>query len=421
MSSPKESTRVSLRIKRAEADKNLEMRSVALAREAKRVAEKRNSNSSQRTPSDKENKPAVQAHKTTRPKKLALRKSNVKVSTPPVQITFSSNLSTSSKKKTPPKKSAANKTTDKSNFKISTPQAQSSSSNSSAPERPLGLSEPRRTVTTSTPPQAQGCSSSNQTASKRPIAPADDSEAGPSEPKRAAPTPSPQSENVVEKKPYIKYDYLPEEYLQPNWWTLPAVKTTDGSPILFKQKIASIVVGEGWEEDKVEYSDPPSRPKAVIEEPRPIQSSNEHTQLMHALQHFVHTLNKLGTDVFEKLVDEIDNLVDVIQSENKTKYLNLYAIQMDTYMYQIFSCLKPDAECQGEGIYVRQFFELLKKSISLWYTKDEKTKEEMMLIIQQNIIPLKMYGEQKVIPCDKVIFHIKRFAEHILNESRAQF
>ncbi|EGT44050.1 hypothetical protein CAEBREN_20019 [Caenorhabditis brenneri] len=389
MSTPNEIKRVSLRIKRVEAEKLRTERGETRARavKAKNLVEKRSSGSSKSSSSDKENKPVTKAKKTT-----------------------------------PPKNSVARKTTSKPCVQATPPQVQNTS-NTSAPKRPLahsddsgaGPSEPKRAVKTSTSSQEESTSS---TSSARPLGPTHDSEAGPSEPRRVATTSAPQNEEVREKKPYTKYDLIPDEYVEPNWWTRPAVKTTEDSPILFKQKIASIVLGEGWEEDKVEYSEPPSRPKAVTAEPEPIPSSNEHMQLMHALQHFVHTLNKVDTDAFEKLCDEINNLVGVMEAEKKAKNLSLYAIQMDTYMYQIFTTMKTEQDCQGEGIYVRQFFELLKKSIGVWYTKFERSKEDMMLILQQNLTPLKMYGEKKVIPCDKIIYHIKRFAEHILKDSR---
>ncbi|EGT44026.1 hypothetical protein CAEBREN_23530 [Caenorhabditis brenneri] len=384
----KNTKRTSLRIKRVEAEKTRKERGETRARAVRAIKpeEKRNSDSSKIN--NKENTPTVQANKTTPPIKLADRKSTcrskVNVATPQAQDSSSSNPSASSEKTTPPMKC----TVRRSNAKVDTPQAETSS-NSSAPKRLLG--------------------------------PTDESEAGPSEAKRAAPTPSSQNEEVREKKPYTKYDVIPEEYLEPNWWTQPAVKTTADSPILFKAPVESIVMGENWEEDRVEFSEPPSRPKAVIPKLEQIPSSNELTQLMHALQHFVHTLNKSDTDVFEKLVDEMDNVVDVMQSENKAKSLNLYAIQFDTHMYQVFSCMKPKQLCQGEGIFVRQFFELLKKSIGECYAKYKSTKEVMIDILQNNISNLRKYGEKMIIPCDKVVHHIKALADHILGESRAQF
>ncbi|CAL2043713.1 unnamed protein product [Caenorhabditis brenneri] len=398
MANTKNIKRTSLRIKRGEAEKTRKERGETRARavKAKNLVEKKNSDSSKNNNKENRrlvrffplepNRPTVQANKTTPPIKLTDRKStcrsNAKVSTPQIQDSSSSNPS--SERTAPPVKD----TVRKSNLKVDTPQAETSPS-SSAPKRPLG--------------------------------PTDESEAGPSEPKRDSPAPSSQNEEVREKKPYTKYDVIPEEYLEPNWWIQPAVKTTADSPILFKAPVESIVMGENWEEDTVEFSEPPPRPKVVIPKLEQIPSSNELTQLMHALQHFVHTLNKSDTDFFEKLVDEMDNAVHVMQSENKAKSLNLYAIQFDTHMYQVFSCMKPKQLCRGEGIFVRQLFELLKKSIGECYAKYESTKEVMIDILQNNISNLRKYGEKMIIPCDKVVHHIKALADHILGESRAQF
>ncbi|CAL2042860.1 unnamed protein product [Caenorhabditis brenneri] len=195
----------------------------------------------------------------------------------------------------------------------------------------------------------------------------------------------------------IKFDKLPEEWIQENWW-LPQPKTEHVA--VFHRPVTG------------------AANRVITLEPDRVQSPHDYIQLMHVIQSFVHQLNQLPTYKFEKLIEKVDRIVRMMYLENKSRVLNLHVIHMDYHLYHTFSSMMPNQECDEEAVYTRPFFKMLRSSVEEHYQNDEKTKMDMLEIVDINIGSLRQFGEKMVIPCARIVERFEAFVDEILKESR---
>ncbi|EGT33121.1 hypothetical protein CAEBREN_17917 [Caenorhabditis brenneri] len=248
----------------------------------------------------------------------------------------------------------------------------------------------------------------SSSASKRPSSSSDSSKDGAPSAKQPA---SSSTTKVEESTPrYQKYDKIPEEWIEKEWWSRTLFDPTKPRLTFHYSNEEIIILGDKQKDQGASTS------RDMALEPVRIQSSNEYVMFIQAFQNCVNRLNQLDTNHFEGLVRHLGSVADKLVAGTKDKALALYVVQMDTFMYKIFAAMKPFQQCDEEAVQVRFFFETFKASVDEYWTGNVQTRQDIMLILDSNIGPLRTYGEKMVIPCHSIVEHLTAFATLLMEE-----
>ncbi|CAL2048633.1 unnamed protein product [Caenorhabditis brenneri] len=284
-----------------------------------------------------------------------------------------------------------------------------SSRNSAEKENKSGKmkSPPKDTVVFRVPTGGRNKPSSS--ASKRPFGSSNNSTDGPPRAKQSASTSAEKVEKSTAR--YKKYDKIPEEWIEKEWWKRPKFDPTQPILEFHKPKNRVSLLGEKQKEQSAGTSE-----RDMALETVQVQSSNEYVTFIQALQNCVYRLNKLDTNQFQGLVRHVGAVAEELEAGRKEKALALYVVQMDTFMYKIFCAMKPFQLCNEEAVYLRFFFETFKASVSEYFSGNQQTKKDILTILDTQIKPLRMYGEKMVIPCHSIVEQLTAFATLLMEE-----